>query len=145
MNTFQRDLLAEWDRDFEKGSEAVFDEYVRLVQKNPKTPRDTGKLAAGIIQQNFRSSKDRATVDIVSTYRSPDGADVGTILDLSTGKLVKASDKGKRAFGPFKGTRGPRTFTASFRVTTAHVGWWETVNDQTTWLTALDELDRYNL
>lgn len=145
MNTFQRDLLDEWDRDFRNGSEAVFDEYERIVQRDPDTPRDTGKLAAGIIQQNLSTSKDRATVQIVSTYRSPDGADVGTILDLSTGRVVKASEYGRRAFGPFAGTRGPRTFTASFRVTTAHVRWWEKVNSVETWNRSLNQLDQYNL
>ena len=145
VNTFQRDLLDEWDSDFRKGSEAVFDKYEQMVQKDPDTPRDTGKLAAGIVQQNLRTSVDRATVDIVSTRKSSSGADVGTILDQSTGRVVKASDYGRRAFGPFSGTRGPRTFTASFRVTTAHVGWWEKVNGIDTWNAALTELDRYNL
>ena len=145
MTSVERELLADWDRDFRRGSEAVFDEYERLVQQNRVTPRDTGKLAAGITQQGLRLSKDRSTVDIVSTYRSPNGADVGTILDLSKGKLVKASDYGHRAFGPFQGTRGRRTFAASFRVTTKHVGWWEKVNDTATWTAAVDQLDRVNL
>lgn len=145
MTSFERELLDEWDRDFRNGSELVFDEYVRLVQKDPDTPRDTGKLAAGIIQQDLRTSKDRATVDIVSTYRSPGGADVGTILDTSTGREIRAKDYGKRAFGPFRGTRGPKTFTASFRVTTAHVGWWEKVNPESRWQIALQQLDKVNL
>lgn len=143
--SFQAELLAEFDRDLQRGARLLSDDYTSRVQRSPATPRDTGKLAGGIRQTDIRTSRGRVEITIASTFRSDDGADVGTILDLSTGRLVKASDKGKQAFGPFAGSRGPRTFIREFRVTTAHVGWWEKANTDTALRSASGVLASVNL
>ena len=131
--TFTSQLLADWDRDVRDGLGLVAETYVGLVRADPATPRDTGALADGIQSDQPHHQVGRSTVDIRSTHRSDRGADVGTILDQSTGRRVDAEDYGHRAFGPFRKpvpTRagGTTRFLASFRVTTAHVGWWETAN-----------------
>ena len=143
--TFQQDLLDEFDRDVRVGFERLVDDYVARVQRDPDTPKDTGKLAAGIVARDIRNRPGSASAEVASTRRSDAGADVGTILDRSTGRLVEASDYGKRAFGPFNGDRGPRTFIPRFRVTTAHVGWWEQVNSAATFRSASDQLGTVDL
>lgn len=140
--SFQRDLLADFDRDLRRGAELVVEDYVARVQADTATPRDTGKLAAGIQQTGQRFSPGRVITDIASTFRSDDGADVGTILDLSTGRVVEASDYGHKAFGPFAGSG---IFRPRFRVTTAHVGWWKDANRDTHLRSASEQLARVNL
>lgn len=148
--TFQQELLAEFDRDLERGADLVNTEYVRLVQADPSTPRDSGALADGIEAARPSVTAGRVRTEVTSTYRAPGGADVGTILDQSTGKLVTARSKGKRAFGPFAKpvpTRGGGTtrFLPEFHVTTKHVGWWENANDEAHWRAAVNQLSKVNL
>lgn len=142
-------LLASWDADVTAGARAVFDDYRSRVQADPATPRDTGALAAGIdFPGGIQGSPASGTLsqDLVSTAVTEAGADLGTILDRSTGRVVTAASKGKRAFGPIRPPLGGnRSFIRQFRVTTAHVGWWDKANNEQHWSRAADQLARFGL
>jgi hypothetical protein len=149
MASVQAQLLAEFDADLLAGAAAVADDYVQRVRSSSATPRDTGKLADGIIADPPRGSTGRVTVTVRSTRRSDAGADIGTILDQSTGRLVTAESKGHRAFGPIRPpvpvAGGSTAWLPHFRVTTAHVGWWEAANPEATLRTASQQLARFDL
>lgn len=149
MGTFKADLLAEFDRDVKRGHQLVTDAYAARVRAHPAMPRDEGTLAKGVKLDDPSHRPGLASTELRSTARSADGADYGTILDTSTGKLVEASSYGHKAFGPFAKpvptSSGPTRFLPRFRVTTKHVGWWVKVNDPGLWRRASQELDRVNL
>lgn len=143
--TYRRDLLADFDADLRRGASAVFDEYVEAVQTDPAMPFDEGRLQEGIVAVDRVHRPGRSSAVVTSTARSDAGADYGTILDLSTGKLVKASSYGHRAFGPFKKPWNGTRFLPHFRVTTKHVGWWKKVNSPANLADALRVLERFRL
>lgn len=147
--SIERDLLAEWDRDVAAGARAVFDDFRDRARTAPATPRDTGRLADGIdFPDGVRGRPASAQViyaDMVSTAVTDRGADYGTILDRSTGRLVEAADYGHTAFGPIRPPVGGRSFLRRFRVTTEHVGWWDAVTTEAIWAQSVRVLDRFNL
>lgn len=147
--TFRADLLDQFDRDLRRGASLVADDYVTRVRNDRAVPRETGGLANGIKADTPKISPGRAIITITSTHRSQAGADVGTILDQSTGRLIEAKDYGHKAFGPFrKPVRtklGSTRFLPRFRVTTAHVGWWEQANDPQHLRRAADRLTTVDL
>lgn len=149
MASVEVELLAEFDRDLAAGVRAVADDYVQRVRSSSATPRDTGALADGIIADPPRGSAGRIRVTVRSTRKSDAGADVGTILDRSTGRLVEAKSYGYRAFGPIRPpvpTRnGPTSWLPQFRVTTEHVGWWEAANPESTLREASQQFARFDL
>lgn len=142
--SFAAELLAEFDADVAAGAEAVFTDYRDLVRAAPTTPRASGNLAAGIEIDPIETSPAGASTDLKSTATTESGADYGTILDRSTGRVVEAADYGHRAFGPIAAAGGP-SFIRRFRVTTAHVGWWEQSANEILWAQSAAALDRYNL
>lgn len=146
--SYRRDLLADFDADLKRGAGAVFDEYVEAIQTDPAMPYDVGNLQAGIKAVDVTHRPGRSSAVVTSTARSKEGADYGTILDLSTGKKV-GPKRGGGAFGPFRKpvqtSSGPTRFLASFHVTTKHVGWWKKVNSNRNWADALRVLGRFRL
>ena len=143
--SFERDLLAEFDRDLARGAQLVADDYVRRLRRDPDTPEDTGRLADGIKADAPKGSAGRVLVTIRSTARSDAGADYGTILDRSTGRVVEAAAYGHRAFGPIRPPVGGMSFLPRFRVTTKHVGWWERANRDRHLVEASQQLSTVNL
>ena len=132
--TLVADVLASWDRDVRAGAQDVFDDYVARVRQAPSTPTDRGRLRDGIEHDGVSGGGGRDPETTVrSTARSDAGADYGTILDTSTGREVRASDYGHRAFGPFQTPVGGTRFLSSFRVTPAPVGWWAESHDPAVW------------
>lgn len=145
MADFADQLVAGFDRDLEAGWKLVVDTYVEAIKRDAATPRKTGGLAGDISAVASRVNAGRATADINSTHRTERGADLGTILDRSTGRVVEASDYGKRAFGPINPPVGGLRFLPRFKVTTAHVGWWTAANRAEHWRAALDQLAKVDL
>lgn len=144
-----KELVAEFDSDFAAGARFVFGDYRDRVRAHPAVPEDTGKLKRNLTLVGERVRNGLATVELKALARSASGADYPTILDTSTGRLVKASSYGHRAFGPFRRpvptSAGPTRFLSQFRVTTLHVGWWDKVNDPRAWLASAGKLERFNL
>lgn len=146
MVSFAAQLLADFDRDLENAARATTSSYVELVQQDRATPRDTGALAGGIKADPLQVSPGRISTLVKSTHQSDRGADVGTILDRSTGRLVEAKAYGHRAFGPISPPLpGGLEFIASFHVTTKHVGWWEQANKPSHLTQASKQMSRFDL
>lgn len=146
MADFRTQLLADFDRDLAAGAEAVFAEFVKTARADRATPKATGQLAAGIIADRPSVRPGLVSATVRSTRRSDRGADIGTILDRSTGRLVEARSYGRQAFGPISPPLSSgREFIRAFRVTTKHVGWWDTVTRVEHLRAASQQLAKFDL
>lgn len=132
MPGFNGSLVTAFRTSRRNNAEELFDTYVELLRTHPDTPRDTGRLAAGIERGKLIENRGLYAATIESTARSDDGADYGRILDRADGKTItpvrkKALANTRTGWGPY----------ASAKQSTKHVGWWAKVNKPYTWRRAL--------